>query len=324
MRNTLARAVAKMRRLLSQNHLNLSAEKETTSQDYWSAHNVTAHRTYSTTAESLNHFHWRNAQYPGYIDLMPVAGHDGEVVLDYGCGPGHDLVGFGTFSKPSKLIGIDVSEVSLEEARQRLDVHKMECEVIQVQEPDELIPLADNSVDYIHCSGVLNHVASPDRTLAEFHRILKPHSDVRIMVYNSDSIWVHLYAAYVLLLRDDRYRGMSLQEAFRRSTDGFDCPISRRWQASEMVELGRVAGFEATHLGNAISLFELSLMTRRFEAMMDPAFGRQSRELLTNLRFNEYDLPIIDGQVAGIDGCYKLTKLGTEEPAHVATQGSEA
>ena len=27
---------------------------------------------------------------------MPVSGRDGDIVLDYGCGPGHDLVGFMT------------------------------------------------------------------------------------------------------------------------------------------------------------------------------------------------------------------------------------
>ena len=31
---------------------------------------------------------------------MPVNQADGLVVLDYGCGPGNDLVGFGHFSNP--------------------------------------------------------------------------------------------------------------------------------------------------------------------------------------------------------------------------------
>ena len=56
---------------------------------YWNNHLV-AHDDWSdskTALDSINQFHWRNAQYPGYIDLMPVDDADGLVVVDYGCGP---------------------------------------------------------------------------------------------------------------------------------------------------------------------------------------------------------------------------------------------
>ena len=55
---------------------------------YWTRHNVTLHAAFPTVEASLEYFDWRNDQYPGYIDLMPVQGQDGKVVLDYGCGPG--------------------------------------------------------------------------------------------------------------------------------------------------------------------------------------------------------------------------------------------
>src|SRR5687768_14872252 len=71
--------------------------------DYWTSHNVTAHLRFASAQESLDYFHWRNSQYPGYIDLMPMSGFDGRIILDFGCGPGHDLVGFGTYSKPARL-----------------------------------------------------------------------------------------------------------------------------------------------------------------------------------------------------------------------------
>ena len=76
---------------------------------YWSNHMV-ANENWSDSEQSIEYFHWRNEQYPGYIDLMPTSHADGLIVADYGCGPGNDLVGFHEFSKPAKLIGIDVSE----------------------------------------------------------------------------------------------------------------------------------------------------------------------------------------------------------------------
>ena len=83
---------------------------------YWCDVNVTEHKPFKSAAESLEYFHWRNTQYHNYIELMPVAGQDGKVVLDYGCGPGNDLVGFSAYSKPSRLVGMDISLRSVAEA----------------------------------------------------------------------------------------------------------------------------------------------------------------------------------------------------------------
>ena len=44
--------------------------------DYWTSHNVTNHRGFPSAKASLDYFHWRNAQYYPYIDLMPVTGQE--------------------------------------------------------------------------------------------------------------------------------------------------------------------------------------------------------------------------------------------------------
>ena len=126
---------------------------------YWTVHMV-SHDAFQTAAESLSHFHWRNAQYPGYIELMPVSGQDDKVVLDYGCGPGNDLVGFTEFSNPSKLYAVDVSKTALEAAKQRLALHEKNAEFIQIDESVNEIPVPSESIDYIHTSGVLHHCAT--------------------------------------------------------------------------------------------------------------------------------------------------------------------
>src|SRR5262245_30130033 len=107
------------------------------SESYWTRHNVTGHRVFSSVAESLAYVDWRNDQYVGYIDLMPVTGWGDAVILDFGCGPGNDLVGFGTLSKPAKLIGMDVSTTSLTEAESRLQLHGIRAELVKIDERDD-------------------------------------------------------------------------------------------------------------------------------------------------------------------------------------------
>src|SRR5262249_4512482 len=104
------------------------------SAEHWTRHNVTQHRRFASAAESLAYLHWRNDQYPGYIELMPVDRVTGMTVLDFGCGPGNDLVGFSQYSKPRHLIGVDVSPSSLAEARERLKLHGVSAE-LQVLNP---------------------------------------------------------------------------------------------------------------------------------------------------------------------------------------------
>jgi SAM-dependent methyltransferase len=91
-------------------------EPATNSTQYWSHHTVEVF-TPASARESLDYFHWRVNQYPGYLELAPVAGLDNMDVVDFGCGPGHDLVGIGHYSRPKSLVGFDVSELALGLAR---------------------------------------------------------------------------------------------------------------------------------------------------------------------------------------------------------------
>src|SRR5207245_86101 len=80
---------------------------------------------------------------------------DEKVILDYGCGPGNDLVGFAHDSRPKRLIGIDISHTSLSQAEERLRLHDASADFLQMPYGVYDIPLESESVDYVHCSGVL-------------------------------------------------------------------------------------------------------------------------------------------------------------------------
>jgi SAM-dependent methyltransferase len=271
-------------------------------------HNVTLHYQFGTKEESLEYFHWRNDQYFNYIELMPVSGFDGKSVLDFGCGPGHDLIGFGTYSKCKRLVGIDVSPSSVAESRSRLDLHGINAEVVVVDDGAVELPFDESTFDHIHSSGVLHHTPDPVSILKELKRVLRPGGSMNVMVYNYNSIWVHLYVAYQRTILEGLYQDEDMRDRFRHSTDGDDCPISNCYRQEEWISLCAKAGLEARYCDAAVSVFELSLLEKRFAAIMDRRLPSESRRFLKALTFDKYGIPEHGGHHAGIDACYRLKK----------------
>jgi hypothetical protein len=128
------------------------------------------------------------------------------------------------------------------------------------------------------------------------------------MVYNYDSIWLHLYVAYVLMKSNPLLVRLPILEAFKESTDGEDCPVNNCWTVAGFTDLAQSAGFQCRHLGNAISLMEMSIMHERFVATQSTSLGTEHRKFILSLTFDERLIPHYKGQVAGIDGCYELRK----------------
>lgn len=287
--------------------LNTDKEDFLSVEKYWTEHNVTLHRTFSSAEESLTDFHWRNSQYFRYIDLMPVSGLDNLSVLDFGCGPGYDLVGFSTQSKPNRLIGIDVSKSSLAEARARLALHGAEPELYHHDVTKAPLPIADSSIDVVHSSGVLHHMESMEPALIELRRVLKKGGTAQFMVYHRDSLWVHLYVAFERQILQGIDPNLDLGAAFQKSTDGPDCPISRCFSERQFIDYASRYGFEIESFGVAVSAWEMSLLDKRFSAIMDARLPRESREFLAGLTFDQQNLPLSrPGVHAGIDGCFKF------------------
>lgn len=50
------------------------------------------------------------------------------------------------------------------------------------------LPFADEQFDFVHCSGVVHHMAEPSRAVAEIHRCLKPKGHLYIAVYGKGGI----------------------------------------------------------------------------------------------------------------------------------------
>lgn len=278
---------------------------------YWSKILVSGDKGFTSRDDSLNYLDWRNSQYYNYEQLMPVTGHAGEVILDYGCGPGNDLVGFVEYSRPRSVMGVDISETAIDLARKRLCYHdQSDVMLVALRSESEPIPVPDKYFDFIHSSGVLHHVSDLPHVLREMHRVLKDDGYVNIMIYNRESIFYHLYTSYLLRKFSLFNRNKTDDEIFKQSTDGKCCPISIAYRWQDFTKICNDNGFECHLVDAAISTLEMSMMNSRFEALEDERLPKEHRGFLRSLTFNAQGLPMYHGVVAGIDAVYRLKKYG--------------
>jgi len=90
-------------------------------------------------------------------------------ILDYGCGVGSSLEKVIEF-KPKKIIGIDISEISIEKAKKNCGL-KSNIELFV--DNCEKTKFENNSFDIVYGTGILHHL-NIDICVSEILRILKP------------------------------------------------------------------------------------------------------------------------------------------------------
>lgn len=280
--------------------------------DYWGKH--TLHRTaFLSAKESEKYLRKRNSEYPLFPELMDLYGdHRGEVVLDYGCGPGDDVTGFLLWSNARKVIGIDVSAKALGFLRHRLALHHVDVarvELIRITDSTGQVPLPNDSVNWIQCCGVLHHTTHPKEILKEFRRVMKPGAQGRLMLYNRDSVMYHLWIAYAQLIVNNAFPGLSVDQAFTKSTDGPDCPVSDAWAPRRVLDLIAAAGLDGTYRGGYLSVMELDWLRKYGNgALVEKRLAEEHREFVSELKLDEHGYPMWRGKYAGIGGVYTISK----------------
>lgn len=280
------------------------------SQDYWNRHHVDSpDEGFSTVEASLEHLAWRNTMYPGQNELLSYENAKGKRVLDYGCGPGNDVIGLGHFGKPAELNAMDVSKAAIALASKRADLHGIACNFIKIDETQVTLPKEDGSIDYWQSMGVLHHTPDPVAIMKELHRLTIDGGQARVMVYNRDSIWRHLFVAWDFQVNKGLFTDLTPDDAFSRTTDGYNCPIADCFSPDTFVAMCEGAGFKASFDDAAVSLFEMRLLPRIWDALGDKRLPMESRVFLEQIRYNERGFPTINGKVAGLNAFYSLEKV---------------
>lgn len=279
---------------------------------YWGEHTVNS-TPFASAEQSVRYLDWRASEYPLFREFMRLDdAHDGECLLDYGCGPGDDVVWFLLRSRARKVLGIDVSEKALRLASHRLALHDVDparVELLRSADSVERLPLPDESVDYVHCGGVLHHTSAPATLLREFRRVLSRTGRACVMVYNRDSLWFHLYTAYIRMVLQGDFPGLSVEAAFARNTDGETCPIARCYRPKEFVAMAETAGLAAEFVGGYLSRHELACWAQHgLVALKDGRLGPEHRNFLRALTWDGGGYPLYRGKHAGIGGVYRLVR----------------
>jgi SAM-dependent methyltransferase len=279
---------------------------------YWTGHTVNS-TPFKTRAESAEYLEWRFDEYPLFREFSRLYGeHDDEVILDYGCGPGNDLTGFGLHTNAKRIIGVDVSPTALKLAQQRLALHGLDparYDLILKSDATPELPIEDDSVDFVQSQGVLMSTSDPLGILREFRRVLKPGCRAQVMIYNENSVWFHLCTAYERMITIGDLAGLSVRDAFQRNTDGIDCPVSRCYTPEAFAELCGEAGLETEFVGGYLSQHELTSMKNSWAAAIaDPRLPMEHREFLRSLTYDPAGMPMYNGFHAGIGGVYWLSE----------------
>jgi len=108
-----------------------------------------------------------------FFDFLKKNVKDSEV-LDYGCGVGNSVEKVIKYN-PKKITGIDISEISINKAKNKAD--GLGLDVNYKVDNCEKTSFDTNSFDIIYGSGILHHLQI-DKCLEEIHRILKPNGKI--------------------------------------------------------------------------------------------------------------------------------------------------
>ena len=117
----------------------------------------------------------------------------GKKVLEIGCGIGTDTINFARHG--AQVTAVDLTEKSLEVARQRAKVFGLEDRVRFIQADAEKLSstVPVERYDLVYSFGVIHHTPHPERVLDEIRKYVTPESTVKIMVYNRWSwkvLWI--------------------------------------------------------------------------------------------------------------------------------------
>jgi hypothetical protein len=137
-----------------------------------------------------------------------------------------------------------------------------------------------------------------------------------MMIYNRESVFYHLYVAYVLRFLSTQESGIPLSDdytpddpvdmVFSQVTDGTDCPISTAYKQAEFMDM--LPGRRYYGGGFCCSL-DLLTFAGRFipRAVNDPRLEDEHREFLSAVEYRGW-IPYYKSMPCGGDAVYYMTK----------------
>ena len=130
--------------------------------------------------------------------LTDILHHDtrfspGTRILEAGCGTGAQTVIITKKNPDCQFHSIDISSSSLDVARERILCNEgyQEGQVTFEQADICNLPFPDGEYDHILLCFVLEHLADPNKALAELYRVLKPDGTITVIEGDHGSVFFH-------------------------------------------------------------------------------------------------------------------------------------
>ncbi len=131
---------------------------------------------------SVLYFHNLVTSY--YLTNQKVITTENRVILDAGCGSGYKSLVLAEANPGAKIVGIDISEQSINLARKRFQHHGLENGEFYLLSLYEL-PNIELEFDYINCDELLYLFPEPAVALEAMKSVLKPHGIIRSNLHSS-------------------------------------------------------------------------------------------------------------------------------------------
>lgn len=153
--------------------------------------------------------------------------HNGDSVLDIGCGAGVDLcVASLLVGDTGHVYGLDVTPAMVEKSKHHANLTNLSNIAVSEGSIEEL-PFSDNSVNVVISNGAINLASSKEKVFSEIYRVLKKNGKL----YFSD------------MIKDEN----NLNENNCNSESWADC-VAGTLMGSELISMLTDAGFTQTQL----------------------------------------------------------------------------
>lgn len=256
---------------------------------HWTNHTIQGRSSWRDSKASADYIHTIDRSYPMYLQLFGLYDeHLNETILDYGCGPGNDLVGYSLYSRCKKIVGADISSKAIAQAIDRLSLHNIQVSkdisgslpapphhqsvsILKIDEEKSEIDCEDDYFDFIQSTGVIHHTSDPEKVLGELYRVLKPGGRLNVMMYHRNSLWVKLVipndmynlqsniSSPVVAVPGSRFnelKSLNSEQIFERLADN-GAPVAFLSDKSDFTSLANSVGFTGGFDNAAFSLHDL-------------------------------------------------------------------
>jgi len=212
--------------------------------DFWNA-DPCGSRYLGEQADFAAHARARYQFEPHIHDFAGFSRSAGLRVLEVGVGMGADYLEW--LKAGAQASGVDISEISLQRARQRCETAGFEPD-LRVSDAEHL-PFPDNTFDVVYSYGVMHHSPDTPQCIREARRVLKQGGALRIMIYHHPSL-----VGLMLWLRYGFLRGKGMRQCVLDHLESPDTKSYTREQARAMLE-----GFEQIEFHQELSPGDLLL-----------------------------------------------------------------